>query len=85
MNGMSQHEVVLDLGILAYNLLIEEYPLAERDIEQMEDGRWRLTTYVASFVGVGRFVVGLIDDIEIVDTPLLTEYIRNYAKKIEKI
>ncbi len=85
MNGMSQHKVVLDLGILAYNLLMEEYPLAERDIEQVGDGRWRLTTFVASFVGVGRFVVGLIDDIQIVDTPLLTEYIRNYAKKIEKI
>ena len=28
--------------------------------------------------GVGRFVVGLLDDIRIVDSPELTRYIREY-------
>ena len=28
--------------------------------------------------GVGRFVIGLLDDIRIVDTPELTDYLRRY-------
>ncbi len=84
MNGECSYDVTLDLGILSYNLLMEEYPLAERDVEQIGEGRWRLTTQVANYVGVGRFVVGLIDDIEIVDTPELEEYLSEYAKKIVK-
>lgn len=83
MNGQSSQSVVLDMGILSYNLLLEEYPLAERDVTKMGEGRWRLSTQVANFVGVGRFVIGLIDDIKIIDTPLLVEYLRDYAKKIE--
>ncbi|MFI3248377.1 MAG: HTH domain-containing protein [Rikenellaceae bacterium] len=82
MNGQERLPVILELGILSYNLLLEEYPLAERDIEQISDNRWRLTTQVANYVGVGRFVVGLIDDITIVDTPALVEYLNSYVAKI---
>lgn len=81
MNGQERLPVILELGILSYNLLLEEYPLAERDIEKIADNKWRLTTQVANYVGVGRFVVGLIDDIAIVDTPVLTEYIKAYVAK----
>ena len=35
-------------------------------------------TEVAGMAGVGRFVVGLLDDIRIVDSPELTDYIRKY-------
>jgi len=31
--------------------------------------------------GVGRFVVGLLDDIRIVDSPELTDYLREYLRK----
>ena len=31
--------------------------------------------------GVGRFVVGLLDDIRIVDSPELVRYIRDYIMK----
>lgn len=41
-------------------------------------GRWSLDTEVAGMAGVGRFVVGLLDDIRIVDSPELTGYIREY-------
>ena len=37
-----------------------------------------LDTEVAGMAGVGRFVVGLLDDIRIVESPELTDYIRNY-------
>ncbi len=83
MNGQQPLDVKLELGILSYNLLIEEYPLAERDLKQIGDGRWLLETKVANYVGIGRFVIGLIDDIKIVDTPDLREYLRSFVSKIE--
>jgi predicted DNA-binding transcriptional regulator YafY len=44
MTGFEQHRVCLRLGMLARNLLVEEYPLAERDITATEDGAWLLDT-----------------------------------------
>lgn len=75
--GFEQHRVCLKLGMLARNLLIEEFPLAERDIKPMGDGVWLLDTQVCSYKGVGRFVMGLLDDIEIVDSPEFRSYIDN--------
>ena len=80
MHGGARRRVRLELGLLAYNLLCEEYPLAERDVRPLGRGRWLLDTEVAGFAGVGRFVVGLLDDIRIVDSPELTTYIHNYIR-----
>ena len=78
MHGGARRRVRLELGTLAYNLLCEEYPLAERDVKPLGRGCWSLDTEVAGMAGVGRFVVGLLDDIRIVDSPELTGYIREY-------
>ena len=75
MTGFEQHRVCLRLGMLAYNLLVEEYPLAERDITATEDGAWILDTRVCNYKGVGRFVLGLLDDVTIVDSPEFESYI----------
>ena len=85
MHGGARHRVQLELGLLAYNLLCEEYPLAERDVRPAGKGRWLLDTQVAGFAGVGRFAVGLLDDIRIVDSPELTTYLRDYiaANKLQ--
>jgi len=81
MHGGACGRVRLELGPLAYNLLCEEYPLAERDVRPVGEGRWLLDTEVAGFAGVGRFVVGLLDDIRIVDAPELTAYLRDYLER----
>ena len=81
MTGFEQHRVQLRLGLLARNLLIEEYPLAERDITQLEDGRWLLDTKVCNFVGIGRFVMGLAEDIEVL-TPEFDAYIKATLERI---
>lgn len=75
MTGFEQYDVKLRLGMLSRNLLIEEYPLAERDIKQLDDASWLLETKVCNYRGVGRFVMGLLDDIEIVDSPEFRNYI----------
>lgn len=78
MHGEERHRVRLELGMLACNLLCEEYPLAERDLRPTADRRWLLETDVANYAGVGRFVAGLLDDIRIVDSPELLGYLRDY-------
>ncbi|MFI3288653.1 MAG: HTH domain-containing protein [Rikenellaceae bacterium] len=83
MNGQQRLPITLELGILSYNLLLEEYPLAEHDIQKISENRWLLTTHVANYIGVGRFVIGLIDDITIVDSPAFMEYIKSYATKLQ--
>ncbi len=79
-SGDERHRVRLRLGMMARNLLLEEYPLAEQELS-CEGEYWVLDTYVASYAGVGRFVVGLMDDIEILDTPALEQYVAAYIRK----
>jgi excisionase family DNA binding protein len=81
MNGNERHPICLKLGILSRNLLIEEYPLAEQHLTPTEDGCWMLSADVANYAGVARFVVGLMDDITIIDTPELERYISAYVAK----
>ena len=81
MNGSERHTIRLSLGLLSRNLLIEEYPLAEQHLTPLGNKRWMLDTEVASYAGVARFVVGLMDDIKIVDTPELEQYLANYVVK----
>lgn len=80
MSGYDQTPVKLELGLQAKNLLLEEYPLAERDLRQ-EGKKWVLETMVSDMAGVGRFVIGLAHDVRVVDSPALTEYIKDFVTK----
>lgn len=80
-SGFAQKRVVVRLNTRAHNLLLEEYPLSERDLRQNADGTWTLDTMISNYVGVGRFCMGLLGDVEIVDSPELVEYIRGYQRQ----
>ena len=80
MSGFEQTPVKLEMGIMAKNLLLEEYPLAEKDLKK-EGDRWILETMVSDMAGVGRFVIGLAHDIKVIDSPELVEYIRLFVTK----
>ena len=80
MSGYEQTPVKLELGLQAKTLLLEEYPLAEKDLKR-EGKKWILETMVSDMAGVGRFVIGLAHDIKIVDSPALTEYIKEFVSK----
>ena len=89
MNGKESIPVTLRMTLMAKNLLIEEYPLSMRDISY-KDGYWLLNTVVKDLAGVGRFFLGLSDQIEIIDSPKLESYVKrrvrkDLAKFIEKI
>lgn len=80
MNGSRGRRIRLELGLLSYNLLREEYPLAERCLTKIDDKHWLLDTEVAGYAGVGRFVMGLLDDIRIIDSPDFERYIADYLR-----
>ena len=82
--GFDQHRIQLRLGVMSHNLILEEYPLSERDLTQIDDTHWLLDTMVCNYAGVGRFVMGLAEDIEVVDSPELIDYLRQNQKLISQ-
>ena len=82
--GFERMRVQLRLGVMAHNLLTEEYPLAERDITPIDEKHWLLDTLVCNYAGIGRFVIGLADDIEVIDSPDFTAYLRQKSELISK-
>ncbi len=73
------------LNLRAYNLLLEEYPLSEEYIETQTDKTYLFNGWVCGFEGIGRFILGLANDVEIVNPPELRNYVKEKAKKILKI
>jgi len=83
MNSDHTTPVKLKLNLRAANLLVEEFPLASKYLTQLSENEWMLVTDVCSMDGVGRFVMGLLDDIEIVESPELQKYIADHLKNIQ--
>jgi predicted DNA-binding transcriptional regulator YafY len=78
--------VKLKMGMRAAHLLIEEYPLAEKELMKISDNNWIFDTKVCNYEGIGRFVLGLLHDIEIIDSPDFEMFVRDrietYRSKI---
>ncbi len=65
---------------MAKNLLVEEYPLAGKYLSR-EGKDWILDTEVFSMNGVGRFVSGLMGEVEIIVGEELRSFLKEYGKK----
>ena len=83
MNSSETFHITLKLGLRAMNLLVEEFPLAAPQLRKQPGNQWLLDTDVCSPEGVGRFVMGLPEDIEIINSPELKEYIVNILVKMK--
>ena len=57
-------------------------PDAQRQLEQQPDGKYLLATEVCNYAGIGRFVLGLYDDIEIVDSPEFDQYMKQRIEQL---
>ena len=85
MLGDSPTTITLQLNTRSKNLLLEEYPLAEKDLRR-EEGKWLLTTTINCLEGAGRFVIGLAADVKIIEGDELKEYVKDYDQKyIQKL
>lgn len=79
-----QTTVTLRMGRLSALVLREEYPRSERYISQIDTDHWQADLPVCSFIGIGRFVLGLYEDIEVIGPPAFIDYLKDKAKKIQQ-
>ncbi|MBQ5970805.1 MAG: WYL domain-containing protein [Prevotella sp.] len=74
-SGEERIRVQLRLGQLAYNIMLEEHPDSELCITREDDSHWLLDIDVVSMLGIGRFVMGLYADIDVLGGDELKAYI----------
>ena len=80
MTGKEDIPVTLKMTLKAKNLLIEEYPLSAKYISY--DGEWWwFRGQVKALDGVGRFVIGLADQISVIDSHELDNFIRSFVER----
>lgn len=84
-SGKKEVWVTMQLSLRAYVLLREEFPLTMRYIEREGSDDARRYVFqgpVLNFKGIGRFVMGLPDEIQIVTPPEFKIYIKEkYAQQ----
>ena len=81
-SGEDHHTVTLRLGQLSRNLFVEEYPQGIRCLTPDGDSHWMLNIEVCDYRGLGRFVLGLFSDIEILSGDGFRHYISEQIAKM---
>jgi len=78
--------VEAELTLKATNLLREEYPLTEKYLTEQnasETLRYHLKIPVADYHGIGRFVLGLPGEVNVIGSVGFKDFLRNAQKKME--
>lgn len=81
-SGEERKKVSIALGQLSHSLLTEEYPRTQKYMTALPDGRHRFTTEVCSYAAIGRFTLGLYDDITVEGDPGFAKYIQDKIKNM---
>ena len=74
-SGEEKYPVKLRLGQPSRNLMLEEYPQSAPCLTPDGPHHWVFATEVVGYLGIGRFILGLYDDIEILGDEGLKGYI----------
>jgi hypothetical protein len=74
--GDSSTWITLDLTLRGYLLLREEYPLSIPYAERFESA-YRFHGPVSNFEGIGRFVLGLMDEIQVIGPETFRTFLEN--------
>ncbi|MDP3436733.1 MAG: HTH domain-containing protein [Bacteroidales bacterium] len=74
-SGLETFPVKLKLSMVAFNLLKEEYPLSGDKIIKINDNEYLYQESVCSFEGVGRFVLGLCNEIEVLESSDFVDFL----------
>ena len=83
-HGSAPVHVKFRMHLIAKNLLLEEYPLAEKEVYQGPDGTWYYEGDVRGMDGVGRFVLGLPAYVDVLEGDPLKDYLREQAGILDK-
>lgn len=76
-SGEERMRIKLRLGQLSRNLFLEEYPQGFNYLSPIDDNHWLLDIEVSDYRGIGRFVLGLLSDIQIIENDKFTTFIRS--------
>lgn len=74
-SGSEKTQVILRLTMRAASLLTEEYPQSEEFIHPDSDSGFLFDGWVANFEGIGRFVLGLPGEIEVLEPESFRKYL----------
>lgn len=76
-SGDERIKVSFTMSQTAYNLIIEEFPLSANYISRTNENLYVFNGWVVSFIGVSRFVLGLMDEVAINEPDALREYLNS--------
>ncbi len=79
MNGNYIGHIRWQMTVMAKNLLLEEFPLAEKELKR-KGNYWVLDTDICNFAGACRFYVGLANEIKVIDSPEFLSYVKEYVQ-----
>lgn len=82
--GEQRYMVKMRMGLLSYNLMVEEYPQSAKCFTADGDTAWIFEGEVVSFLGIGRFVLGLYEDIEVIGCEEFKAYLAGKIKSMNK-
>ena len=80
-DGTNEYWIKLRLNLRSYLLMREEFPKSIKYLKKEED-QYIFDGPVRSFVGIGRFVLGLADSITIISPPKFKRYIKEKCKTL---
>lgn len=78
-----QHLVELRMGRLSANIMQEEYPASTPYLSREDDTHWQLRLPVCSYIGIGRFVLGMFADIEVKGDEGFIAYLRDRIAQMQ--
>lgn len=80
-SGEKPMSIELELDLVAKNIIVDEYPLSEKFIKQIDrEGKtWRISTDVYGCIAPGRFCIGLADHVTIVKGEELKKYVKEFV------
>ena len=82
-SGEQKLHIKLRFNLLAHHLMLEEYPHSEMLMTREDDKHWIFETDVVNYVGISRFILGLFDEIEILESQELRSFLRSKIKRMK--
>lgn len=81
-SGEDVYHIKIVMGQLSHNLMLEEHPRSARFFTELDNNKWLFETDVVSYLGITRFILGLYDDIEIVENEGLKQFVKDKIQKM---
>lgn len=80
-SGEERFPVAVRLDRLAYQVFVEEYPRDTHAVTPEDSAHYVLRTEVVSYRGIGRFVLGLYDHVEVLGDEGFQAYVRETLRR----